>query len=170
MCDVFLLHFESFLCILDSSSLSQVVFTILFPLPFYINFRIIHTRKKFNGILNGIGLNLLLTGKNGHFNNIESSFFFLVYLGLHLWHMEVARVRVKSELHLLAYATVSAMPYPSRICDLQHSSRQRQILNPLSETGDKPSTSWFLVRFVSTAPCWELQVFHFSDKVCLSNY
>ena len=76
LCDVFLLHFESFLCILDSSSLSQVVFTILFPLPFYINFRIIHTRKKFNGILNGIGLNLLLTGKNGHFNNIESSFFF----------------------------------------------------------------------------------------------
>ena len=51
-------------------------FHYFISLPFYINFRIIHTRKKFNGILNGIGLNLLLTGKNGHFNNIESSFFF----------------------------------------------------------------------------------------------
>ena len=30
-------------------------------------------------------------------------------------------------------ATASATPDPSCVCDLHHTSRQRQILNPLSE-------------------------------------
>ena len=34
------------------------------------------------------------------------------------------------------YSTATAMPYPSCICDLYHSSRQRRILNPLSEAKD----------------------------------
>ena len=42
--------------------------------------------------------------------------------------------------------------------DLHHSSWQRQILNPLSKTGDQTHTSWFLVRFVSTAP-WRERTF-----------
>ena len=42
----------------------------------------------------------------------------------------------------------------SHICDLYHSSWQRRILNPLSKARDP--TSWFLVRFVSAAPQWEL--------------
>ena len=34
-------------------------------------------------------------------------FFFFFFLGPHLWHMEVPRVGVESELQLPAYATAS---------------------------------------------------------------
>ena len=64
---------------------------------------------------------------------------------------EVPRLRVKSELQLPAYTTATAMPDPSHICDLRHSSRQRRILNPLSEARDLPTSSWILVRFLT---CW----------------
>ena len=53
--------------------------------------------------------------------------------------MEVPRLRVQMELHLLAYTTATATPDPS------------QILNLLSETRDQTETSWFLVGFVSAA-------------------
>ena len=42
------------------------------------------------------------------------------FLGLHLQHMEVPSLGVESEL--LAYTTATAMPDPSRVCDLHHSS------------------------------------------------
>ena len=47
--------------------------------------------------------------------------------------MEVPRLVVESELQLLAYNTATAMPDPSRVCDLHHSLWQRWILNPLME-------------------------------------
>ena len=37
---------------------------------------------------------------------------------------------------LPAYARATATPDPSHVCDLHHSSRQHQILNPLSEARD----------------------------------
>ena len=55
-------------------------------------------------------------------------FFFLVFLGPHLRHMEVPR------LGLGAIAT--AMPDPSHIHYLCHSLQQHPILNPLSEAKD----------------------------------
>ena len=58
-----------------------------------------------------------------------------VFLGPHPRHKEVPRLGVKPELQLLAYAT--AVPDLSCICDLHHSSRQRQILNPLSGVRDQ---------------------------------
>ena len=61
--------------------------------------------------------------------------FVFAFLGLHLWHMEVPRLGAEWELQSLAYAT--AMPDLSHVCDLYHSSRQRWILNPLSETRDQ---------------------------------
>ena len=61
-------------------------------------------------------------------------FFFFCFLGPHPWHMEVPRLRVESELQLLAYATATSDP--SRICSLHHSSWQIQILNPLMEARD----------------------------------
>ena len=64
-------------------------------------------------------------------------FFFLSFLGLHLWHMEVPRLGVESELQLQAYAIATAMPDPSRIYDLCHSLQQHRILNPLSEARDQ---------------------------------
>ena len=79
---------------------------------------------------------------NVFFSSPSFFFFFFffclfVFLGLHLWCMEAPRPGVQSELHLLAYTTATAMPHPSRICNLHHSSRQHQILNPLSEARDQ---------------------------------
>ena len=45
---------------------------------------------------------------------------------------EVSRLGVKLELQLLAYTTAIAMPDPIGVYDLQHSSQQHWILNPLS--------------------------------------
>ena len=50
--------------------------------------------------------------------------------------MDVPRLGVELELHLLAYTTARAVPDPSHVCDLHHSSRQHWILNPLSEAKD----------------------------------
>ena len=63
-------------------------------------------------------------------------FFFFCLLGPHLWHMEVPKPGAESELQLLAYITTTATRDPSCVCDLRHSSQQRQILNPLSEARD----------------------------------
>ena len=59
-----------------------------------------------------------------------------VFLGPHLWHTEVPRLGVESELQLPAYATATAAQDLSCICDLHHSSWQCRILNPLSEARD----------------------------------
>ena len=54
--------------------------------------------------------------------------------------MEISRLGIELELQLLACATATAtataMREPSRICDLHHSSRQCQILNPLTMARD----------------------------------
>ena len=42
--------------------------------------------------------------------------------------MEIPRLGAKSKLYPLAYATATAMPDLSHVCDLYHSSRQRRIL------------------------------------------
>ena len=69
--------------------------------------------------------------------------------------MEVPRLGVGSKLHLLAYAIATAMPDPSLICDLHHSSGQHQILNPPNRARDQThiviDTSW-----VMAEPQWEL--------------
>ena len=68
---------------------------------------------------------------------IVLDYFFL--LGPHrgIWRLgvRVPRLGVKSELQLPAYTT--DMRDPSRVCNLHHSSRQRWILNPLSEARDR---------------------------------
>ena len=66
---------------------------------------------------------------------VLGSFFFLVFLGLPPWHMQVPRLGVESELQLPAYAKAAATATrdSSRIFDLHHSSQQCQILSPLSK-------------------------------------
>ena len=63
---------------------------------------------------------------------------------LNLWHMEVPRLGVKSELQLPAYTTATAMRNLSPVCNIYHSLWQCQILNPLSEdwTHIHMVTSW----------------------------
>ena len=50
--------------------------------------------------------------------------------------MEVPRLGVDLELQPLAYATATAIPDPSHICDLHHSSGQHWIPNPLNKARD----------------------------------
>ena len=69
----------------------------------------------------------------------QQSFFFFCVLGPHLWHMEVPRLGIESELQLLASTPATATPDLSLICDLHHRSQQHQILNPLSEARDRTS-------------------------------
>ena len=61
---------------------------------------------------------------------------FFVFLGLHSQHVEVPRLGVELELQPPAYPTATAMWDRSHVCDLHHSSRQCQNLNPLSEARD----------------------------------
>ena len=63
--------------------------------------------------------------------------FVFVFLGPNLQHMEVPRLVVKLKLQLPDNTTATAMPDPSCVCNLHHSSRQHRILNPLSEVRDQ---------------------------------
>ena len=61
------------------------------------------------------------------------------FLGPQSQHVEVPRLRVQSELQLLAYATATAMQYLSYVCDLHHSSQQCRISYLLSKARDQTS-------------------------------
>ena len=73
-------------------------------------------------------------------------FFFLVgrglsfvFLGPHLWHMEVPRLRKGWNWSCSCWpacTTATAVRDLSLFCDIQYSSWQRLILNPLSKTRD----------------------------------
>ena len=67
----------------------------------------------------------------------KKALLFFCFLEPHLWHMDVSRLGVKSELQLPAYTTATATWDPSCVCDLYHSSRQCQILNSLSKARDR---------------------------------
>ena len=54
-----------------------------------------------------------------------------------MWHTEVLRLGVESELQLLAYITATTTLDPSHGHDLYCSSQQPQILNPLSKARDR---------------------------------
>ena len=70
-----------------------------------------------------------------HINTHTHTFFFFFYFsGQHLWHMEVPRLGSNQSY---TTATATATQNPSHICNLHCSSRQCQILNPLSEARDR---------------------------------
>ena len=65
-------------------------------------------------------------------------FFFFCLLGATpAGHTEVPRLGIKLELQLPTYATATAMWDLSHVFDLHCSSRQHQILNPLSVARDQ---------------------------------
>ena len=73
------------------------------------------------------------------FGNCCGFFCYLFFfLGPHMQHMEVPRLRVELDLQLLATDTVTRDL--SCICDLYHSSWQCHILNPLSKARDRDRT------------------------------
>ena len=69
--------------------------------------------------------------------------FSVCLFGVHLPHMEVPMLRVGSELQVLAYVTATATRALSRVCDLHHSSQQRQIFNPEQGQGSNPQPHGF---------------------------
>ena len=87
-----------------------------------------------------MGLDTQTTGSPSHPKHLKpgrpredvradlGGFVWLVFLGLHLQHVEVPRLGVELELQPPAYDT--ATPDPSSICNLP------QILNPLSKSRD----------------------------------
>ena len=62
-----------------------------------------------------------------------------------------SRLGVKLELQLPAYATTTATPDPSHICNLHHSPGQCQILNPLSKARDQTHV---LMDISRVCYCW----------------
>ena len=62
---------------------------------------------------------------------------FLSFLGPLLWHKEVPRLGVESELQPPAYSTATATRDQSHVCDPHHSSQQHRILNPLSKARER---------------------------------
>ena len=81
-----------------------------------------------------------------------TNLFIFVFLGPYLWHMEVRRLGVESELQLLAYATAIAMPDPRHVCDLHRNSQQHRILNPPSEARGRTYILTDTIRYVSPEP------------------
>ena len=74
-------------------------------------------------------------------------FFFLLFLGPQVWHMEIPRSGVQSELQLPTYATLS--------------SRQYRIPGPLSEARDWTRPHSYQLVFVTAELWWELLFFFF---------
>ena len=62
---------------------------------------------------------------------------FVFFLWLYLWHMEVSRTGVESELQLSSYTTAIATLDLSHICDPYSSLWQRQILNSPRKVKDQ---------------------------------
>ena len=67
----------------------------------------------------------------------KSKYFLFSFRFRALWHLEVPRLGVKSKQQLLAYATDTAMPDLSHICDLCCNLQQCQLLDPLSKARDQ---------------------------------
>ena len=67
----------------------------------------------------------------------SKSYIYNVSSGLHPGHMEVPRLGVELELSLPVYTTATVTSDLSCVCDPHPSSRQRLILNPLSEARDR---------------------------------
>ena len=85
--------------------------------------------------------------------------FVLVFVGLHPWHTEDPRLGAEADLQVPAYITATATRDLSLTCNLHHRSRQRHILNPLSEARDQTcilmDSSWILN---TTEPPRELRI------------
>ena len=103
-----------------------------------------------------------------HFNNhvtlhLKGNPLFFCFLGPHPQHMEFSRLEVKSELQLLAYATITAMPDPSHICDLHHTAAHGNAWFPTQwvRPGIELASSWILPGFPFATPQRELPAYNF---------
>ena len=70
-------------------------------------------------------------------------FFFFYFLGLNLWQMEIPRLEVELEQPLLAYTTAMG--------------KAGSLTHGASSGIEESTSSWILVRFVTTEPKRKLQ-------------
>ena len=113
-------HLGACICLGNKNSLQAPVLTLL---QFFWN------KERYAGPGSAVArLSLART-------SLMSQYIFL-FLGLHLWHMEVPRLVAELELQLQAYTTATAVWDMSCVCNLHHSSQQHQILNPLNRARD----------------------------------
>ena len=77
-------------------------------------------------------------------DQLGSSLFFFNFFCFLLYFFRVvpaaygsSQVRVRLKVQLLAYTIPTAMQDSSHVCDLQHTSWQPWVLNPLSEARDQ---------------------------------
>ena len=70
------------------------------------------------------------------------------------------------ELQLPAYTIATAMQKPSHICDLHHSSWQRQILNPLSEARDRTHSLMDTIQVLKLLSHNRNSIFSFAFCTC----
>ena len=87
---------------------------------------------------------------------LSSSFFSFVLSGPHPQHMEVPRLGVESELLLPAYATATATTDRKTSVTYTTAHSNAGSLTHWARPGIELATSWLLLRFVSSAPWWEL--------------
>ena len=69
-------------------------------------------------------------------SSLSFSFLPFSFLGPSLWHMNVSRLGIESELQLRPTPQPQQHGIPAAISDLRHSSWHCRILNPLSEARD----------------------------------
>ena len=116
------------------------------------------------------------TNFNNNFvkSTVQFFFFFLFFFRPYLQHMEVPRQGVEWELQLLAYTTATATPDPSHICDLNPTSRQCQIINPLRpgiEPKSSQITTWVCYhRATVGTPCSTVFIVFFFNTFFFSFY
>ena len=86
-----------------------------------------------------MGYSFIIQGKSGRGGRWLFLFYFILFLflGSHLWHLEVPKLGVQLELQLPAYTTATEVPDPSCFQDPHLSSQQPWILNPLSGARDR---------------------------------
>ena len=72
---------------------------------------------------------------------------FVLFLGLHPWHMQIPRLGVELELQMLAYTTATATPDPSLA-----SRGNTGSMTHWTRPGIKLASSWILVGFISAVP------------------
>jgi len=144
--------FDLVLIILPLLSVFQIFFLVLI---FLDNLIVLFIFSYFNNLYGRI---IFQTQEFTMFNFLKNNCikltFFFFFLGLHLQHMEVPRLGVKSELQFPDYATDTAILDPSCFGELYHSSQQCRILNSLSRDRDWTcfliDTSWVLYQWATT--------------------
>jgi len=86
-------------------------------------------------LVSSTGFWLLLCSKHltvSTANKMKFELIFFFFSQPHLWHLDVPRLEVQSEMQLPVYTTATATPDPSCICEQCCSSQQFRILNPRS--------------------------------------